>query len=328
MRDVVVSKFIKRAVIVSSGLALSVGLASQVSADPFNSRSDRGFDARFRAADKNRDRLKTEDASDAPNDGSVKDDASDEIKSPVSRMKFYSGAAVLGGYDSNIDLNKDKGAGAGFGMVDLGIASVVSTENGETTAIARGSFARHDIEFRPDRWDGGFLVDHYMKMSGGWKVHAGGFLERNEIEIDRPMYAGAYMQFARNAATQDAFVRLRSMQTQYGNPISTPLSPGFLSDVDASFTNTRSEASVGMLLQKDRALAPFFELAAARIDFTNQIDKAVLNRNATEFYGIAGVRITLNPKLHIDLGGRFNNRDLEDSRLASHTGAFFDGKVV
>jgi hypothetical protein len=329
LRDVIVSHFIKHAVIVSSGLAMAWGAASSASAQSFGGRSDRSFDAQFRQADKNRDQLKSSEASDeASSDASVKDDASDDAKRTHSRMKFYSGAAVLGGHDSNVDMNKAAGSGTSFGMVDLGAAVVVGGESSQTTAIARGSFARHNMEFRPERWDGGFLVDHYMKMSGGWKVHLGGFLERNEIEIDRPMYAGAYAQVAKNGQSEDAFVRLRSMQTQFGNPISTPLSPGFLSDVDASFTNTRSEVSAGMLLLKDRALAPFFELSAARIQFSNQIDTAVLNRNANEFYGIAGVRITLGPKLHIDLGGRVNNRDLDDQRAASHTGAFFDGKIV
>jgi Putative beta-barrel porin 2 len=332
------SKLLRTAAVVSCGLTLIAVSTPGALADPSSSRRDRGFDAQFRQVEKNRDRLKSEDASDAAKETSTKDNSADadtdEPDKLVPRMKFYSGAAVLGGYDSNLDLSKSKGAGTSFGMVDVGVASVVTRENSETTAIARGSFAHHravenhDMELRSDRWDGGFLVDHYMKLSERWKAHVGAFIERNEIELDRPTTAGIYSQLATNGKTEDAFIRLRSLQTQFGNPVETVVNGGFLSEINSSFNNTKTEAAVGMLVLKDRALAPFFEVSAARIDFPNQINTAVLNKNATEFYGIAGVRITLNPKLHIDLGGRVNNRELDDTRVSHHTGAFFDGKVV
>jgi hypothetical protein len=332
--DVVMSRSVAMAKLCTIAIASLGGLvvalsATGAAAQSFTSRSDRGFDAQFRQADKTRDKLKSAGTqSDTAAQEAASESTDDGDEKPANRMKFYSGAAVLGGHDSNIDMTKTNGAGSGFGMVDVGVASVVTRESSETTAIARGSFQRQNLELRPERWDGGFLVDHYMKMSGGWKAHLGGFIERNEIENNRPMYAGAYMQFAKNAKTEDAFVRVRSLQTLYGRTEGEVVNAGFMSDVDASFNHTKTEAAVGMLVLKDRALAPFFEVSAARVEFTNQVNTALLNRNAYEVYGIAGVRLTINPKLRIDVGGRVNSRELEDTRVSHHTSAYFDGKIV
>jgi hypothetical protein len=215
--------------------------------------------------------------------------------------------------------------------LEAGAALVVSREHSQTTAIARGGIAQYGFDFRPTRWDAGFVLDHYVRLADAWKLHVGGFYELNEVDIDRPSYAGGYVQFSRNAAETDSFFRVRSMETGYGNAVGTVLQSGFLSEVDRSFTNVKTEASTGLLVGKNRTLAPFFEVGAANIEFTHQTSSAVLDRNAHEAYGIVGVRWTISPQLRIDLGVRGNERELNGSITSSggsYSSGYFDGKIV
>lgn len=276
---------------------------------------DRSFSNKFQSSEKDSDRY-----------GS--DDIAAQGIAVAPNVRVFTGATVSGGYDSNLDNVVKDPQKSGYGRGELGAAIVATGGNSQTVALARGSYANYSQDFRPDRWDGVVLVDHTVKMTNAWKLHLGGFYERNEIDIDRPSYAGGYMQIFNKEESRDAFLRVRSMHTGYGNAIGSVFPTGFLSDVDKSFSNIRTEASLGMLLLKNRTVAPYFEIGAAQLDFTQQINQAVLDRDAREIYGIAGLRFTITPQLRVDLGARAIHREIEDLTFKSHSTAFFDGKLV
>lgn len=276
---------------------------------------DRSFSAKFESSEKNSDRYGSEDIA-----------AQGIVVSPGVRL--YTGATLSGGHDSNLDHVTKNPPASNYGRVELGAAAVVTGDNSQTVALARGSYANYSQDFRPDRWDGVVLVDHYIKVTNAWKLHFGGFYERNDIDVDRPTYAGGYAQIANKEETRDSFFRFRSMHTGYGNAIGSVFPSGFLSDVDRSFSNIRSEASLGTLLMKNRTVAPYFEVGAAQIDFTQQINQNVLDRDAREVYGIAGLRFTITPQLRVDLGVRGISREIEDKNFSHRSTAFFDGKLV
>lgn len=297
-------------------MATTSALATVAQAQSSRTLGQRGFDQQFQRAEKDTSRF---------DDGEIA--AAGIAVAPGARV--YTGAAVMGGSDSNLDQRSSNAKRSSFGEAELGSAIVVTREESQTTALARGSFARYgDYDFRPDRWNAGALVDHLVKMSDAWKLHIGGFYEADRIDIDRPAYAGGYLQLQRTLPGTSTFVRVRSMHTGYGNDVGSVIGTGLLSEVDKSYSNLRTEASTGTIFRKNEGVAPYLEVAAATIDFTQQINTAVLNRDSREVYGIAGLRITASPQLRFDLGGRINDRRLDDPNMRNHTSGFFDGKIV
>ena len=243
-------------------------------------------------------------------------------------ITLYTGLAATHGYDSNLDLVSTNPKGASFNGVEGGAAVVERRGANETTVALRGSSATYTLDYRPERWDAGLLIDHHMALQNGLTMTVGGFYYRDEIDTDRSQRLAGYMLLERSRDTSDAFLRIRSLNRDYLNAVGAALPAGSLFDVNSSFSNVRTEAVVGTLLRKDQRIAPFFQVGVAAIDFTKQIDTAVLNRNSREVFGIAGLRFTLSPTLHADIGGRVNGRDIDDTRVSHHSSAFFDGKLV
>lgn len=295
--------------------ACIVSVIPEATAQSPGTRTTRSFDGHFRRVER--------DKSLAGDDGLEK--AGLAIAPGV---RAYAGAAVVGGYDSNPDGSSGARDKAGFGLVELGTALVFDGQSSQTTALARGSFARYDMDFRPDRGDATVLLDHYVTLPEGWSFNFGAFHQLDHFEIDRPSHSGGYALFSRRTEAFETFVRLRSLHTGYGNAVGTVLPQGFLSEVDSSFSNIRSEAATGVLLFKNRFIAPFAEIGAAHVDFTRQVDPNVLDRDARDLYGIAGIRVTFSPQLRFDLGARTNHREFERAAISDHSSTFLDGKVV
>lgn len=132
----------------------------------------------------------------------------------------------------------------------------------------------------------------------------------------------------RDLPTHDLFLRIRTMNRDYLDRIGTTRTNGDLIEIDRTFSNTRTETSAGVLLAKDRFLAPYIQTGVAAIDFTKQANEQTLDRDGNEVWGVAGFRLTFAPQLYADVGGRVIHRDLDDRRVGEHTTGFFDGRIV
>ncbi len=120
------------------------------------------------------------------------------------------------------------------------------------------------------------------------------------------------------------------MYRDYRDPVGIvrPDRDGEVLEIDKSFSNSRHEASAGVLVHKDRMFAPYVQAGGGIVDFKNQLDESVLDRDGRDVFATAGVRVRFSPQLHIDLGGRINHRELDDKLVREHTAGFFDGKLV
>ncbi len=232
------------------------------------------------------------------------------------------------GYDSNIDHRVSDVDGGAYGLIDLGLALIAGPQSAQSTAVVRGGYGYHDIDYRPDRWDVGVLIDHYRQIAPNTTLNFGGFFLHDDIDTDANERAAGYYELALNSATMDAFWRGRASHSHYLLPAGTaPLSNIFFNR-DETFDHVRLEQSAGMLVLKDQRLAPFFEIGYANLDYTHQIDPTVFSRDGDEVWAIGGVRIALSDTLHADIGARYNQRWLDDPNIRSHDTVFFDGKLV
>ena len=297
-------------------LAIAQGLCSAASAQTGPSRFSRGFNQTFQAASK-------------PIDGLNKVEAKEGDEStPIPGTTLYTGAAAFGGYESNLDMLSTAHKGAAFGGTELGLGAIVTKPEGETTVAIRGAYLIYDQDFRPERWDGGAYLDHHAKIGDGVTLTLGGFYFRDEVDFDRNQRFAGYATLEKDTDNSASFVRWRSLYRNYLNAVGAILPAGRLTEVNSSFSNIKTELAFGTMLMKDQRIAPYIQVGAALVDFTDQIDTAVLNRNSRDAFAIGGVRVKLMPDLFADLGVRYNNRQIDDPTIKHHDSAFFDGKLV
>jgi hypothetical protein len=284
-------------------------------AQEVRSRTDRGYDDQFTSMAKARERM-------------PKDDAAEGGFALSPSMRIFTGAALLQGYNSNPDLVSSAQRGAWFYGTDVGAALVARGAQSETVILARGAYYRYDLDDRPDRYDSLGLIDHHARLSEHWRLTLGGFLYRDSIDLDRSDRSAAYVQVARTVESHDLFVRMRTLNRTYLNGIGSTASDGGVFEVDETFSNTRTETAAGIFLAKAQMVSPFFQSGVAHVDFTKQANEAVLDRDARDIWGIAGVRVTLSQQVRLDVGVRSNHRRLDQQSLARFDATGFDGKLV
>jgi hypothetical protein len=135
-------------------------------------RTDRSFDASFKSMAREKSKAAEQETP-----------VAGVVVAPGTR--YYAGAALLHGYDSNVDLDTTGRQSSSFGLLDLGAGLLFQRGNSETAIVARGSFSYYDIDFRPERWDAGGLVDHHVKIDDAWRATIGGFFIADQIDISR-----------------------------------------------------------------------------------------------------------------------------------------------
>lgn len=253
---------------------------------------------------------------------------------PVPGVVFADGINVVAegalatGYDNNIDHRVSNRDGGAFGLVDLGLAVIAGPETSQTTAVVRGGYGYHDIDYRPDRWDVGVLVDHYRMIAPGMSLNFGGFFLHDDIDSDANERTAGYYQLSYNSSVAEAFWRGRVLDSHYLIAAGAPVDSNRFFARDETFDHVRLEQSAGVLFLKDQRIAPFFEIGYANLDYSTEINPAVFSRDADEIWTIGGVRVTLAPRLHVDLGARYNQRWIDDPTIQSFDSVFFDGKLV
>ena len=65
----------------------------------------------------------------------------------------------------------------------------------------------------------------------------------------------------------------------------------------------------------------------ADLNYFGQVPSPLIDRNAQELYGIAGVRIEPDSKFRIDFGARVKHRNFEDRRVTEFTSSFVDVRL-
>ncbi|MEQ1718414.1 MAG: outer membrane beta-barrel protein, partial [Hyphomicrobium sp.] len=91
-----------------------------------------------------------------------------------------------------------------------------------------------------------------------------------------------------------------------------------------SFDYSRSDGQMNLLTFTRSMFQPFAIYDFGHIDFYNQTAGASRDRDATENFGIAGVRFQPHQDFRIDVGYRLNHRAFDDRTVSSFTSDSID----
>jgi hypothetical protein len=236
------------------------------------------------------------------------------------------------GHDSNPDLFFSDAEATPYGLANLTGVFGFIRDTGATTLTLRGTSLQYDGDIEiSDRWDAGFALDNAYAVAPGTIATFGGYYIRDEISLIPSDNEGGYGQLAYKEADYEAFARLKLDQIGYLG--SEPALAGQTATQVAlaqpsQFNVQRAEGVTGLIVGPDADIGYYGELGGANLDYYSQGAESVLDRDATEFWAIGGVRFNLKPTVVLDTGWRFNARQTEDPFLGDVTTNFFDGRLT
>ena len=236
------------------------------------------------------------------------------------------------GYDSNPDQSFKHAHATPYGLVGGSVMLGFVHADGATTLAGKGNLLRYDEEtLDGTRWDGGAAIDNAYKLAPGVETAFGAYVLRNEINLEPSQYAGGYskLSYSRDPIELSLLSRLEDIRNFGPVRFAEAVPPALLPFVQASqFNVRRMELLANVLVGRDRPIGVYGEIGGADIDYTDQGVEADLDRDGSEVWALAGVRVTFDKTLIADIGYRFNQRHLEDAWVPSHASSYFDGKLV
>jgi hypothetical protein len=231
------------------------------------------------------------------------------------------------GHDSNPDESFDQ-IGSPYQEVGTTLSVTAIGSRAAGNVRASGSWLQlHDEMLREDRWKAAIEANGVYSIAPGLSVSAGALLSQDETEFFKNRVKGAYAEINYSDRWITSFMRANAIEVRYLNDPEIPdsaddsLKPLFLREnLDVRSTGV----TAGLLLGNNYWLAPYVEVGAANLDYFNQKDESLVDRDADDFHAKGGVRVTFSPALQADFGMRWNRRDLEDARFSDFQSSYFD----
>lgn len=236
------------------------------------------------------------------------------------------------GSDSNPDQSFDPALGGAINRIGTGVSLTKIGKDGAANISAKGSWLDiYEDDVRGDRLSGTISADGVYSLAPGLSLSAGGFYAHNGDQSVEDNTAAGFAELTYINETVTGFVRGRIIDVDFltnsAPPPGTPAAQIGLFDIE-NFNAQRREVSVGLLYGNNAKVAPYFEAAAAEVDYTDQTAENIIDRDANDFYVKGGLRFTFSPFLQADVGGRWNRRDLDNDPLVdSFTAGYFDGSI-
>ncbi|MBN2301380.1 MAG: outer membrane beta-barrel protein [Lentisphaerae bacterium] len=236
-----------------------------------------------------------------------------------------------GGYDSNPDQSFDE-EGTPFLRSGVGanLAGIWKRTAAELSASGSWAhFADEDLP-RTDRLNGTVSGNVAYLLRPGLTIAGGGLFDHDELGATEDETAAGYAELAYNDALLTSFLRGRFIDVQYlsddlPDGIAEADSPFFLT---SAFDVERTELSAGAIIGKNSPVGIYGEVTIADVDYVNQANKAVLDRDADDQSIKGGVRFGLSAYLRADVGWRWNRRNLEDPVIDDFESSYFDGSLT
>jgi hypothetical protein len=252
--------------------------------------------------------------------------SADDLSIPGSTVKFKTYIEGEGGYDSNPDGLFAK-QGSAFEKVEGGLraTSTTATESYELFLKAR------DILFNSlddnNRWDFKGGLDTSFVMGPSQKLSLGSYYLRDFVALDKLEIVHSYGEYA---ITGDEyrlkFEGISHVEHNLGEDVQGPKEP--LGDFNASqgkaFDFSRTDGKISGIAFTKSMLQPFLIMDAADINYFHQVTGALINRDATEEFAVAGIRFDFDKTFRVDLGGRYNRRDFDDKVFTDSDRGFVD----
>ncbi len=237
---------------------------------------------------------------------------------------------IEAGHDSNPNRSFDE-IESNFLQTGAGLSITKIGRDGAANIAAQGSWLGLDEDqIRGDRLFGRVSADGVYTLMPGLLVKAGGFIEHDAIDFTEDEAWGVFSELTYANDTITTFLLGRVIDVRYltqsAIPTTVPAGLAPLFRIE-NFDARRAELSVGGLYGNNNWLAPYFEAAAANVNYTDQRLPSVVNRDADDFYAKGGLRVTVSPSLQADIGWRWNHRNVDDPAVDNFSSDFFDGSI-
>ncbi len=238
--------------------------------------------------------------------------------------------SVSGGYDSNPD-NLFSEQESSYGVVDGSLVFGYAKPNHATTIALKGKFVEYEGLERSERWDAGIVFDTYYRLSPSLEFSAGALHLHDKVSFTENESTAGYYKFQYSTPYLLGYTEGIAHQIRYlsQQAIDTSLSLAeqrFL--YNSEFNASRVEKKAGLMILKDKVVSPYVEGGYAWIDYIDQTIGDEVNRDAQEYWVIAGVRVTFAPQIQADIGYRYNYRDLDDQTFSNYETDYIDARLT
>lgn len=237
---------------------------------------------------------------------------------------------AISGYDSNID-NLFAEQESAYSVLDASMVLGFVRPNAATTLALKGSIGEYAEVDRSERWDAGVTLDSYYALESGIELSGGAYYLRDSLSFTENQSFAGYGQAEYKNQNIEAYIRSIGYQVEYlSQPaisflLSAPLSTLSL---NSEFNLRRADQTAGILVGRNRMLGAYVEGGYSVIDYINQKASNTVDRDADEYWGTVGSRITIGSKLRADIGYRFNYRNLDDTVIKDYDTSFLDAKLT
>lgn len=244
------------------------------------------------------------------------------------RFAFKPYVEVEGGYDSNPDNFFDE-EGSSLLKLEAGFKATAETASEFYKLAVRGRFIDYndlpeDIRHRSDLRAS---FDSTIVLSESETLYTGTYFLRDLISLARADIGHSYVEYA--LKKDDYRIKIESKSHVEHNFDNDAQRAGesfddFSVSRARAFDFHRSDASINVLTFTRSVLQPFAIFDYGNINYYNQQAGASIDRDANEFYAIGGVRLQPASNFRIDVGYRYNNRDMDDRNFSSDQNGFID----
>jgi hypothetical protein len=245
-------------------------------------------------------------------------------------VAFIPQAFTETGYDTNPNQTFFDQRGSAFIRSGAGFNLSTVSERIATAFTATGSMLDYfngTLFDDPLRFAGAVKGNVTYLVQPGMTLSSGAYFSYDGQSFIKAQTGGASVDWGYRDELISSVVHARFSSIEYLDQYGDGalISPLYLTSM---FNYNRSEATWTSLLGNNWRVAPYAEVSAARVDYTNQPDPAAVNRSADDYHIKSGVRLIISPEFSSDVGWRLNWRDTDDYRVPSYNSNFFDGSLT
>lgn len=233
------------------------------------------------------------------------------------------------GIDTNPDNRFDQD-GSGFVKLETGMRATMERAKEYYALTLKGRFLDfRDLEDEQHRPDFKAAVDTSFTLSDTETLTAGTYFLRDLISLAEADIFHSYLEYAvRTDSFRLKLTGKNHTEHNFDNAAQgTERFDTFVISRPKAFDYARSDGKLSILAFAQGMLQPFFIYDFGHIDYYNQYSAASLDRDATEHFGIGGLRFQPDRNFRIDVGYRLNARDFEDRVTTHKTTDFIDINV-
>lgn len=249
------------------------------------------------------------------------------VASAVPGIQLFVGAE--GGYDSNLD-NRVARQESPYEMLQAGLSGNFKVSDAEAYSLyLRGRNYWYNDLAQGNRYDIDAALGARYDLSSETTVKLGTAWIRDAVSFNRVDIFKSFADLVNEGEQHRFRLKLDSRtELSLGDDPQGTLDPDVFSvSRNRAFDFTKNGATASLIVARKQFIAPFVIANATNIDYFNQDPNPAIDRNANEYWGIAGLRVNVSQALYIDLGARTNRRDFDDTIFHQFSSTFFDGRV-